>query len=248
MRTLRRRRSAMIRISMIRGSPWPASRGTTRCDIANGSAIAVAAVSGCRRRQNGSAPREVEWKGSTIRGAMIRMTHAHSRVRDRWGQARRMATVFSTCARTSTNGATIGMRPTTIASRRIAILRARHRVRGVSHAAARGGIRSRSAVVPRVRAFLRSFATQITDFEWRAPPHRRNRGLTVVMATLADTRDVQDPSGIVRDEDVQSDYVGLRVRDGRVEVFSVDTLMPPPHPPKDQHELRGLAMDVRAKR
>jgi|GEM_PF-2852889 len=71
---------------------------------------------------------------------------------------------------------------------------------------------------------------------------------TVIMAMLADAGDVRDPARIVPDEDVQSDYIGLRLRGGRVEVFNVDTLVPPPHLPKDQHQLRGVNLNIETSR
>ncbi|HEY2092694.1 MAG TPA: hypothetical protein VGJ81_12450 [Thermoanaerobaculia bacterium] len=82
---------------------------------------------------------------------------------------------------------------------------------------------------------------------WDIPVDEIDDQGIVVLALLADARDVQDPARSVRDEDVQADYIGLRRVDDRIEVFDVDTLVPPPRPPKDQHALRGLVFDVPAR-
>jgi hypothetical protein len=65
--------------------------------------------------------------------------------------------------------------------------------------------------------------------------------------SLADARDVHDPACVVRDEDVKGGYVGLRWREGRVDVFDPDSLVPPPRPPKDRRWLPTLDLTLPAK-
>lgn len=88
---------------------------------------------------------------------------------------------------------------------------------------------------------------QYVGAEWEIPVYDIDDQGIVVMVMLADTRDVHDPARQVRDEEVQLDYVGLRMRNDRVEVFDPDSLVPPPRPPKDRRWLPALQLTIPTK-